>query len=96
MKKIITLCWSIAFFQVAMGQNMVKEADSLKNQGLLMPALIKYATTFAQNGSEEVSYKIASTAALLWTSQMRDTAFYFKAGMSNPWSFKLSPSLTIF
>jgi len=77
MKKIITLCWSIAFFQVAMGQNMVKEADSLKNQGLLMPALIKYATTFAQNGSEEVSYKIASTAALLWTSQMRDTAFYF-------------------
>ncbi|MDN3643059.1 hypothetical protein QWY87_10125 [Lutimonas halocynthiae] len=77
MKKIITLCWSIAFFQFAIGQNMVKEADSLKDQGLLMPALIKYATTFAQNGSEEVSYKIASTAALLWTSQMRDTAFYF-------------------
>lgn len=77
MKKIITLCWSIAFFQVAIGQNTMKEADSLKNQGLLMPALIKYATEFAQSGSQNVSYKIASTSALLWTSKMRDTSFYF-------------------
>lgn len=77
MKKIITLTLSIVFFQVAFGQDTMQEADSLKNEGLLMPALIKYATAFAQNGSDELSYKIASTSALLWTSQMRDTAFYF-------------------
>lgn len=77
MKKIITFCLSIAFIQVTYGQTTIREADSLKNQGILMPALIKYAASFAQNGSEEVSYKIASTSALLWTSQMRDTAFYF-------------------
>lgn len=77
MKKIITFCLSIAFIQVTLGQTTIREADSLKNQGILMPALIKYAASFAQNGSEEVSYKIASTSALLWTSQMRDTAFYF-------------------
>ena len=77
MKKIITLTLSIVVFQVAFGQDTMQEADSLKNEGLLMPALIKYATAFAQNGSDELSYKIASTSALLWTSQMRDTAFYF-------------------
>lgn len=77
MKKIITLTLSIVVFQVAFGQDTRQEADSLKNEGLLMPALIKYATAFAQNGSDELSYKIASTSALLWTSQMRDTAFYF-------------------
>lgn len=77
MKKIITFCLSIAFIQVTYGQTAIREADSLKNQGILMPALIKYATSFAQNGSDELSYKIASTSALLWTSQMRDTAFYF-------------------
>lgn len=77
MKKIITFCLSIAFIQVTLGQTTIREADSLKNQGILMPALIKYATSFAQNGSDELSYKIASTSALLWTSQMRDTAFYF-------------------
>ena len=77
MKKTIILTLSIAFFQVAFGQDYMREADSLKNQGLLMPALIKYATTFAQNPSSEVSYQIASTSALLWTSQMRDTAFSY-------------------
>jgi len=77
MKKIITFCLSITFLQVTYGQSSLQEADSLKDQGFLMPALIKYATSFAQNGSDELSYKIASTSALLWTSQMRDTAFYF-------------------
>ena len=77
MKKTIILTLSIAFFQVAFGQDYMREADSLKNQGLLMPALIKYARTFAQNPSSEVSYQIASTSALLWTSQMRDTAFSY-------------------
>lgn len=77
MKKIITLCLSMALFQVAYGQSTMSEADSLKNNGLLMPALMKYAAEFAQSGSHDVSYKIASTSALLWTSQMRDTSFYF-------------------
>ena len=31
----------------------------------------------AENPSTEVSYQIATTSALLWTSQMRDTAFHF-------------------
>lgn len=42
-----------------------------------MPALMKYATAFAQSPSSKVSYEIASTSALLWTSQMRVTSFYF-------------------
>ncbi len=42
-----------------------------------MPALDKYSQAFASDPSPETSYKIASTCALLWTSQMRDTAFYF-------------------
>lgn len=42
-----------------------------------MPALMKYAEAMAQNPSAEISYKIASTSALLWTSHMRDTSFYF-------------------
>lgn len=77
MTKFITLTLLLTFFQVAFGQDNLREADSLKNQGLLMPALIKYATEFNQNPSSEVSYKIASTSALLWTSQMRDTAFAY-------------------
>lgn len=67
----------LALFQVAYGQHTMNEADSLKNKGLLMPALMKYAAEFAQTGSPDVSYKIASTSALLWTSKMRDTSFYF-------------------
>ena len=77
MKRSITLLFAFAFIQVSFGQEDINEADSLKNQGLLMPALMKYGTSFAQSGSEEVSYKIASTAALLWTTKMRDTSFYF-------------------
>lgn len=77
MKISITLLLAIAFFQVCFGQDPNGEADSLKDQGLLMPALMKYGASFAQSGSEEISYKIASTAALLWTTKMRDTSFYF-------------------
>ena len=77
MKNLIFLSLLLAFSQVAFGQDNAREADSLKNQGYLMPALMKYAELMAQNPSEETSYHIASTAALLWTSQMRDTAFYF-------------------
>lgn len=68
---------SLTLFQVANGQNIMSQADSLKHKGLLMPALMKYAEEFAQTGSPDVSYKIASTSALLWTSKMRDTSFYF-------------------
>ena len=77
MKRSITILFAFAFFQVSFGQDHNKEADSLKSQGLLMPALMKYGAGFAQIGSEEISYKIASTTALLWTTQMRDTSFYF-------------------
>ncbi len=77
MKKILAICMVVALFQTTYGQDLEKEADSLKEEGLLMPALMKYGSTFMQNGSEEVSYKIASTAALLWTSKMRDTSFFF-------------------
>ncbi|MGI9530973.1 DUF6624 domain-containing protein [Lutimonas sp.] len=77
MKKIMTCCIAVIMLQTTFGQQLEKEADSLKEQGLLMPALMKYGSSFMQNGSEEISYKIASTAALLWTSKMRDTAFYF-------------------
>lgn len=77
MKSIITFYLLIALIQVTSGQGILKEGDSLKDEGLLMPALMKYASTFVQTGSEEVAYKIASTSALLWTTKMRDTAFYF-------------------
>ena len=77
MKKITTFSIFVILFQVAFGQVDVSKADSLKNQGLLMPALMKYAETMKQNPSRDVSYKLASTSALLWTTQMRDTAFYF-------------------
>ena len=35
-----------------------------------MPALMQYAKAMAQNPSAELSYKIASTTALMWTTQM--------------------------
>jgi len=67
----------LSLLQSAFGQNNISKGDSLKNEGLLMPALMQYATAMAQNPSTEISYKIASTTALMWTSQMRDTSFYF-------------------
>ena len=77
MKKTIILCLALGSFHFGFGQKTINEADSLKKQGLLMPALMKYAEAMAENPSVEVSYHIASTSALLWTSHMRDTAFYF-------------------
>ncbi len=58
-------------------QPSLVQADSLKNIGLIMPALEKFGMAYAQDPSAQIAYKIASTCALLWTSQMRDTAFYF-------------------
>lgn len=77
MKKIIILFLTSLCFQVTFGQDFTQEADSLKNQGLLMPALIKYSEAMAKNPTSETLYKISSSTALLWTSQMRDTSFYF-------------------
>lgn len=77
MKKIMIFFLPMLIIQLAFSQNSTQEADSLKKEGLLMPALMQYATDFSQTGSDEVAYKIASTTALLWTSQMRDTSFYF-------------------
>jgi len=67
----------LSLLQSAFGQNNISKGDSLKNEGLLMPALMQYAETMTQNPSAELSYKIASTTALMWTSHMRDTSFYF-------------------
>ncbi|WP_421871011.1 DUF6624 domain-containing protein [Marinoscillum sp.] len=77
MKRTLLFClamWSVA--QVT-SQSLMDQADSLKAQGLLMPALEKYGMAFGQQQSPEISYKMAGTCALLWTKQMRDTAFFF-------------------
>jgi len=77
MKKLITFLFILAFLPTAFGQNNLSKGDSLRNEGLLMPALMEYAGAMAQNPTSEVSYRLASTSALLWTHQMRDTAFFF-------------------
>lgn len=77
MKKTVLSFLTLLSIVAGHGQNSINAADSLKNEGLLMPALMKYAEAMVQNPSAEVSYKIASTSALLWTTQMKDTSFYF-------------------
>ncbi len=77
MKKTVISILCFALFKVAFGQDIVKEADSLRNLGLLVPALEKYSAALSQNASDELYYKLASATALLWTTQMRDTSFYF-------------------
>jgi hypothetical protein len=77
MKKIFYICLALLSIEIGYGQGVTKVADSLKNQGLLMPSLMKYLEAMTQNPSDEVLYDIASTSALLWTTQMRDTSFYY-------------------
>ena len=77
MKRIITFTVTLVFFQVAFGQGEISKGDSLKNEGLLMPALMQYAQAMTQQPSAALSYKIASTTALLWSANMRDTTFFF-------------------
>ena len=77
MKTAIIVFISISTIGFSTGQSNLKSADSLKRIGLLMPALEKYVQAFSADPTSETSYKIASTCALLWTSQMRDTAFFF-------------------
>ena len=89
MKLIIFLCILLYSFQTVSGQGNVHKADSLKEQGLLVPALMEYAQLMSQNPSSELSYKIASTSALLWTSAMRDTSFvYLNIALQNDSTLK--------
>ena len=77
MKKHITFLIAIIFWQVSFGQNHIEKGDSLKQEGYLMPALMQYAQAMQQHPDARTSYKIASTTALMWTSVMRDTSFFF-------------------
>lgn len=78
MQKVIFLSAIILLSgQFSKGQDFIDRADSLRKRGLLVPALVEYGQAMAQDPSTKISYRIASTAALLWTTSMRDTAFYF-------------------
>ncbi len=77
MKKCIILFLSLFIYQATSSQSLEREADSLKAQGLLMPALMKYGEAMAKMPSPETAYDIAAATALLWTTHMRDTSFYF-------------------
>ena len=63
--------------QTASGQHYLQTADSLRREGHLMPALMQYAEAMQQGPTQELLYKVASTSALLWTAEMRDTSFHF-------------------
>ena len=77
MKTLFICALYLLSTQLIIAQDLVDEADSLKRTGLLVPALQKYVQAFMQSPTPDHSYKIASTTALLWTTQMRDTSFYF-------------------
>lgn len=78
MNKLLLLCFICFFTNTTHPQDLLKQAEELKGKGLLMPALEKYGQAFSVDPSDkEISYKIATTTALLWTSQMRDTSFFF-------------------
>ena len=68
MKRIFICSLFICALGISYGQDSTGQGDSLKYEGLLVPALEKYSMAFAQNPSPEISYKLASTYALLWTS----------------------------
>ena len=77
MKRIFFYVLFICAFGISYGQNFANQADSLMNKGLLVPALEKYSIALAKNPTPEISYKIASAYALLWTAQARDSAFSY-------------------
>jgi hypothetical protein len=77
MKKLVLLGLALLVSSPVVGQNHIQKGDSLKQLGYLMPALQEYAAAMDQQPSAEISYTLGATSALLWTSQMRDTAFYF-------------------
>ncbi len=75
MKKIFLCILFIYAFKISYGQDMAKQGDSLVNKGRLILAVEKYSIAFSQKPSPKTSYKLASTYALLWTAQARDSAF---------------------
>ena len=77
MIRLFISCFLFSVFAIVSAQSVEEKADSLKKEGLLVPALMKYGEARTENYTTDLSYKIASTAALLWTSQMRDTAFHY-------------------
>ena len=77
MKNLFICSLFIGIFGISYGQDFTRQADSLKNEGLLMPALQKHYAALAENKSIETKYKMASVYALLWTSQARDSAFVY-------------------
>jgi hypothetical protein len=77
MKKLVFCSVIVCTLGIARGQDLTARADSLKDLGLLVPALEQYGMAFMQDPSPEHAYPLAATSALLWTSVMRDTAFYF-------------------
>jgi len=89
--KIIFIC-SLFFgiFGISYGQDFTRQADSLKNEGLLMPSLQMHYEALAQNSSTETHYKMASIYALLWTAQARDSAFvYLNYALKNDSTLKV-------
>lgn len=74
---IVSIVFLLLIAQIGRGQDSSKMADSLRSEGYLMPAIFKYAESLQQHPSQALFYKIASTSALLWTSEMRDTSFFF-------------------
>lgn len=68
---------SLLLTSLVTAQDNVHRADSLKAEGDLMSALTYYGMAFAESPEPSIAYRIASDCALLWTRQMRDTAFFF-------------------
>jgi hypothetical protein len=77
MKKLLLLGFALLLSSSVVAQNHITKGDSLKELGYLMPALQEYAAAMGQHPTKELTYTLGATSALLWTSQMRDTAFYF-------------------
>jgi len=77
MKKIHAFAILLITIHFSYAQDLRKEADSLKQIGLLEPALMKYGELMIKNPTRTTSYYLAQTCALLWTKDMRDTAFHF-------------------
>ena len=75
--KYLPLFFFYLISHMSFGQDKLKFADSLKSEGLLVPALTIYAESMETHPTPELAYQIASITALLWTSQMRDTSFHF-------------------
>lgn len=76
-KSLVLLLLILTLSPFSHSQTTLETADSLKNIGLLMPALAKYGEALIQNPTNGTAYEVASVTALLWTSHMRDTSFYF-------------------